>query len=189
MEHKAVLKTLKFFGIVFMGVSIIELVFALLIGLAPVNINNKSVLLATILLGSGILPLEGTLFWIFLMFLVCCFLILGFALYKLSSAEKLDVMTLTKYLSILGMLILIMTLIKIEYIVLLQKTVVDYTTGSDPATFQSFLENFNITPIYAAVLWICFLSISCGYLVIGLVISAGALKFQIEIERNEGSTN
>ncbi len=185
MEHKAVLKGMKFFAIIFVAVSIIELIFALLISLTSVNINGETVLLATILMGAEILPLEGAFFWIFLILLICCFLGLGLVLFKLSLAKNLETKSLTKYLSILGMLILIMTFIKIEYLVLLEKTIVNYATGSNPSTFQSFLYNPNITPFSAAAFWIFFMSVACGYLLIGLIVAAGGLKWQLEIERGE----
>ena len=185
VEYNAVLKAMKLFGLVFIAASITELVFALIIGLTPVNVNDESVLLATILIDPAILPPEGTLFWIFIILLSCCFLILGLAFIKLSLAKNIEAKTLTKYLSIIGMLILIMTFVKIEYIVLMDKTIINYTTGSNPATYQSFLYNPNITPLYAAILWIVFMAISCGYLLMGLIVSASGLKFQLELERAE----
>ena len=185
MGHKKVLKGVKIIGVIFIAVSVVELVFALLMSLTPVIVNNESVALSTILVDSSFFPIEGIFFWTFLIMLICCYLVLGLAFIKLSMAQDLEVKTLTRYLSILGMLIMIMTFVKVEYHVLLDKTILTNINGSATLSFQTFLYNTSITPLLVAVMWIAIMGIACGYLLIGLFVAASGLKFQIEIEKRE----
>jgi len=191
MQQSAVKKGTLFVGATFMVVSVIELIFMVIIGLTEATIDGEAVTLSSLIFGGGIVPIEVAFLWIFLAVIMCFFALLGFVMCKIVLSKNLDGETIGKYLSIIGMLILILTFVKLEYIILVQKTVVTYDTDAicHPSveicknTFQSLLYNPNITPFVAAALWIFFTAVSCGYLICGLVVAAGGLKWVLEIEK------
>lgn len=191
MERSAVKKGTLFIGLSFTIVSIIELIFMIIIGLTPATINGEAVPLSSLIFGGVIIPIEGAFLWIFLMVIMTFFAILGLVMSKIVTSKKIDDNTIGKYLSIIGMLILILSFVKLEYIILMQKTGVNYdtvrtcfpseTTCLD--TFQSLLYNPTITPFGAAALWIVFTAVVCGTLISGLVVAASGLKWVLEIEK------
>jgi hypothetical protein len=185
MDQGKIIKGMKLAAIVFVVVSIIEIIFVLIMGFTPVNINNETVTLTAVIFNPVIVPAEGMLFWIFMIVLMCFYLVLGLVFFKLSIRKEINSKVLAKYLTVLGMLVLIMTFVRIEYYILLAKTPISYTTAFTPPTFQSLLYSHNITPFIVVILWIFFMSVSCFYLIIGLIISAGALKWQLEIDKSE----
>jgi len=193
MERSAVKKGTIFVGFTLIVASAIELIFILIIGLTEATINGQAVSLSSLILGGGIIPIEGAFLWIFLTIIMCFFAILGFGMFKIVTKKDIDSMTIGKYLSILGMLILVLSFVKLEFIILMQKTAVNYDTNAvcHPSveickdTFQSLLYNPDITPFITASLWIFFTAVVCGYLIIGLIVSASGLKWVLELEKAE----
>jgi len=183
MKRSAVIKSLKIYAIIFMGVSAIELIFALLLALTEVTIYGELLPISNIILDGDLIAIEGAFIWTFLIILMILFLILGISFIKIAKDTNLDSMKLAKFMAILGMLILIISFIKLEYIIIMQKIEVFYPSGEQADTFQALLYNPSITPFSAAALWIFFTAVVCGYLVLGIIMAAGGLKWMLEMEK------
>ena len=84
---------------------------------------------------------------------------------------------------VIGMVILLGALVKMNYIVLLGKT--DISTLSGDISFQSALYDFDITPILPAIFWVYFISATCCYMIAGLIIATLGIKWNLLIEKPE----
>jgi len=174
---------LKFFSSCFIIVSIIELFMIIIFSMTELNIG-KTMSLIDFLFASGLFPLSGIILYCFLIIITCCLLILGIVFRKVISKE-INYKILSKYLIVLGLFVLISSFVKLEYIVLLSNK--EVIVNAEAVIFEAILYNPVITPFYAAVLWISFSGIACGYLICGLIITAGGIQWSSEIAREKVS--
>ncbi len=184
MQLKAVVKSLKICSIIFIGLSVIELINIFVLLNTELNIDGKKLLLSEIVFSTENFPLEGIFLWIFFTIFVCCFLIIGILFWLISSKKDFEPKLLAKYLVSFGMVILIFSFVKLEYITLLAKTPILLAKDSD-VTLQTALYDPHMVPFSAAALWILFMAFICCYLVVGIVVTAGGLKWLIEMEEME----
>ncbi|KKL99985.1 hypothetical protein LCGC14_1808920, partial [marine sediment metagenome] len=54
-----------------------------------------------------------------------------------------------------------------------------------PIRFQAALYDFNITTIIPAIFWTYFISANCAYIILGIVIAAIGIKWNLLIEQSE----
>ncbi len=173
--------TLMIISCTFVILSVLELIFLLILSLTEININNENILILDLLFDGNFVPIEGLCLFIFIAILPFCFLIFGFMLFKIALTKDIDNMILAKYLSKIGLFILIATFIKVEFYLLLSKVQVNYNSN----TFQSLLYSHDIVPITAAMIWMFFSGVFCSHLVGALVIAGGGLKWRLDQERKE----
>jgi hypothetical protein len=112
-----------------------------------------------------------------------CFLVLGFYIFRTAKSSKMGSKSLAKLMIVIGMVVLIGALVKMNFLVLLGKTDISTFYGSIP--FQTALYDFDITPIIPGVFWIYFISVNCALMIAGLVISAIGIKWSLLIEKPE----
>ncbi len=184
MQTKAVVKCLKICSVIFVVLSVVELINIMVLLNTELTIDGKEILLSKIIFSSENFPLEGTLLWIFFTIFVCCFLVIGILFRLMSIKKDFEPKLLAKYLVGLGILILVFSFVKLEYISLLAKTPILLVEDSD-FTLQAALYNPHVAPFSAAVLWIFFTAVICGSLIVGIVVTAGGLKWLIEMEEQE----
>lgn len=182
MEHKKIIKFLKIIGIIFMSVSIIEIILVIIMNFTEFDINGTSILLSEFIYGSSYISLTGTFLWFFFIGSNICFLIVGFFIFKVSKSDKIISKSLAKLMVVFGMVILIGAFIKMNYLVLLGKTKI--STLSGPIRFQAALYDFDVTSIVPALFWGFFISFNCAYMFAALVITGLGIKWTLLIEES-----
>ena len=88
---------------------------------------------------------------------------------------------------VLGLIILIGAFIKLEYLYLLQRQMVDINGTEE--LFQDVLIDPSITPFYVLILWNYLIAACCAYMIVGIVITAGGLNKGLKIEKGETIIN
>jgi len=186
MDSNGVSKFLKYFGVAFIIVSVMELIVILILSATEISIGQK-ILIQDLIYFSGLFPLSKIIAWIVFIFSTCCFLLLGIVILGIAKIDEPKIKILSKQLIVIGVFILIGCFFKLEYIRVLANT--EINIGFGLVTFEAILYNSSMTPLYAAILWIFFSSVACGYLVIGLVIAAGGIQWSLEIDKPKKEKN
>ena len=177
MKHNKILRFLQIVGLIFIIVSLVEIVFFIVLHFTPFTLNGGSILLSELIYSAEIVDLSGTLLWIFLITAMVCYLILGIFMSKIISSKTIESWSLAKYMVVMGMVILLGGFVKMNFLVLLGK--IDITTLSGSIRFQTALYNPTITPIMPAIFWIIYISINCYILIIGLCVTGVAIKWSL----------
>lgn len=185
MKHDKILRFLQIVGLIFIIVSLVEIVFFIVLHFTPFTLNGDSILLSEFIYSAEIVDLSGTFLWIFLITAMVCYLILGIFMYKIIISKTIESWSLAKYMVIIGMVILLGGLVKMNFLVLLGKT--EITTISDSIRFQTALYNATVTPIMPAIIWMVYISINCYILIIGLCVTGFGIKWTLLQEEAEKS--
>jgi len=183
MEHKKVSKFLEIIGYIFMSLSIIELFFIIALNNTNFDIDGQ-IPLSEFIFSSNYISLTGSVLWIFLIISMGCYAIVGFAMFKTAKSNKIKDNLLAKLMVVIGMVILLGALVKMDYLVLLGKTDIKTVAYGD-ISFQSALYDFDITPILPAIFWIYFISATCCFMIAGLIIATLGIKWNLLIEKPE----
>ncbi|MFW9824345.1 MAG: hypothetical protein ACFFE4_15485 [Candidatus Thorarchaeota archaeon] len=184
MEHQKIIKFLKIVGLIFICLSIIEIIFVIWFHFIQFDLNGSPVLLSEFIYGSSYITLTGTVLWFFYIFAIILYLILGFFIIKTAKVNTIHDKSLAKLKIALGMVILLGALVKMFFFVLLGKTPV--STGSGTVTFQTALYSPDVTTLTPAILWNFFMSVNTYYMIIGLIIAVFGIKWTLQIEDLEG---
>ena len=187
MEYKKVLKFLEIISLVFIVISILEIVYIILFNFTEFNFSGNSILLIEFIYSGSIIPLAGTILWIFLNVSMVCFLLVSLFLYKISISKKIKSRPLAQYMVVIGIVILIAGLIKLNYLVLLGK--VKLTPISGTIKFQDALYDLYITPLMPGIFWVFFISVDCCFMIGALSITAIGIKYTLLQENQESSTS
>ncbi|MFX1302015.1 MAG: hypothetical protein ACFFBV_05940 [Promethearchaeota archaeon] len=185
MEYKKVLKFVEIVGSIFIIISIIEIAYIILLNFTQFNIDGTSLMLSEFIYSASIIPLSGTILWLFLNASMVCFLILGIFMYKIASDKNIESNPLAKFLVVNGMVILLVGFVKMNYLVLLGKEKITTLSGSIP--FQTALFDRNITPLMPGIFWTFFISVNCAILITGLAVTAVGIKWTLLKEQAEKS--
>ncbi|MFX0027887.1 MAG: hypothetical protein ACFE8B_01640 [Candidatus Hermodarchaeota archaeon] len=184
MEHRKVVKFLKIISYIFISISYVEISFLLAFNFIEFNyLEIDPILLSDFIYGSTYISLTGTVLWIFLIIATICFLVLGLYIFKTIRSNKIASRSLAKLMVVIGMVVLIGALVKMNFLVLLGKINVSTIYGSMP--FQTTLYDFDITSITPAVFWIYFISVNCALMIAGLVVTGIGIKWSLLIENPE----
>ena len=183
MEHRKIVKFLEIKGLIYIILSIIEIIFIIIMNFAQFDIDTEPIPLYDFIYSNDIIPLSGTFLWLFLIISMGCFLILGVFLNRKVIKEDIESQQLAKLMIVIGMVILLAGLVKMNFLVLLGKT--KLTTISDTIRFQTALYDFDITPLFPAVFWIFFISINCYILITALIVTALGIKWTLLQEEAE----
>ncbi|MFW9784268.1 MAG: hypothetical protein ACFFFB_18460 [Candidatus Heimdallarchaeota archaeon] len=188
MEHKKVVKFLKIVGLIFMIVSYIEISFHISLNFIEFNyIDFAPVLFSDIIYGSNYISLAGTVLWLFMIFSMICYFIVGFFLFKVTRKNKIETKSLAKFVVIIGMVVLMGALVKMNYLVLIGRTGI--TTYYGRVSIQFAFYDFDISSIAPGIFWIFFISANCAYLISGVVITGIGVKWTLLIEEAEKMNN
>lgn len=184
MDHKKVIKFLSIIGYIFIIITCLEITFFIALNFAEFNyVDINPIPLSDFIYGSSYISLTGTVLWIFLIISMICFMVLGFYILETANSSKMGGKSLTKLMIVIGMVVLIGALVKMNFLVLLGKTNISTTYGS--ISFQSALYDFEITPITPGIIWIYFISVNCALMIAGLVITAIGIKWMLLMESSD----
>ncbi|MHA1916104.1 MAG: hypothetical protein ACW986_06490 [Promethearchaeota archaeon] len=182
MEHKKVLKFLEIMGFIFMSVSVMEIAFFITLNFTEFeNITGGPILLSEFIYGSSYISYLTTILWFFLIISIACYFVTGFFLRRTGKNNKIQSLSLAKLMVLLGMVILIGALVKLNYLVLLGRTKI--TTLLGPVSFQSAMYRFDISPLSSGIFWVYFIAANCSYLIAALVITATGIKWTTLMEQ------
>ncbi|MHA1987471.1 MAG: hypothetical protein ACW98D_12610 [Promethearchaeota archaeon] len=174
------IKFLEIIGFIFMSLSIIEIEFVIFLHFAEFYVSGASRLLSEIIYSSSYFPLVGTVLWFIFIISIVIFLIVGFFIFKTARKNLIESNSLAKLMIVIGMVIVIGSLLKMNYLVLLGTT--NISTG---IPFQSVLYDFSITPLMPMIFWTFFISVNCFLMIISLIITAFGIKWTLVIEETE----
>ncbi len=180
MNHKKMIKFLEIIGFIFMSLSIIEIEFVIFLNFAEFYVSGSSMLLSEFIYSPSYFPLVGTVLWLIFIISIIIFLIVGLFIFKTARKNMVESKSLAKLMIVLGMVIVIGALLKMNYLVLLGKT--NISTG---IPFQSVLYDFSITPLMPGIFWTFFISVNCFLMIISLIITAFGIKWTLVIEETE----
>ena len=183
MERTVIDKWLVRFGLGIIVLSALEIISIIILGFTPLVINGGFMTMNVLIFTSGLFPLVGSLVWIFLLLIICGFLILGVFLIFIIKKKDISLPYLAKYSIVIGIFLLIGAFNKVEYVYVLQRTTVNTTPTA--LSVQNMLVNPAITPFYVLVLWNFFTVVVCAYTVVALIIAAGGLNLTLKFERKE----
>ncbi|MGV9173037.1 MAG: hypothetical protein ACOC35_10770 [Promethearchaeia archaeon] len=186
MDRKGVLKGLKVFGLSFIIVSIVQFIGSIILMTIPMTIAGERTNLIELFGDTEIIGFSSFLLWIFIHLMIAYFLILGIMFLVLRKKEELEKIRLAKYLVVAGIFILIACFVQLKYILMLTRTEVSITGSPN---FQDMIYDPDIVPFLADAIWISYTGVICGYLQFGLIITAGGLKWILEIEKQEEEKN
>ncbi len=187
LKHKGVSNLLKGFSFVFITLSIVEIIDFILLGSLELSFNGQAMSFQDFIFSSGIFPLNAVLIWVLLFLTTCCFLLLGFVLFKVAIKKSYEIKTLSKYLVVIGFFIMVASFLKLEYVIMINKT--EIVMNNNAITFQSAISNPEITPFILAILWNFFIFVACTYVILGLIITVAGINWEIEIEKQEKSSD
>jgi len=183
MERAVIDNWLVRFGLGMIVLSLLEIITIIILGVTPLLINGSFMTMHVLIFSSGLFPLMGTLTWIFLLLIICGFLILGLFLIFIIKKKRIELTYLAKYSIVIGIFLLIGAFNKMEYVYVLQRTAVNITPTA--AKLETILVNPAMTPLYVLILWNFFSVVVCAYTVIALIIAAGGLNITLKFERKE----
>ncbi|MGV9199079.1 MAG: hypothetical protein ACOC4M_09585 [Promethearchaeia archaeon] len=186
IDRKGVLKGLKVFGLSFIIVSIVQFIGSIILMTIPMTIAGERTNLIELFGDTEIIGFSSFLLWIFIHLMIAYFLILGIMFLVLRKKEELEKIRLAKYLVVAGIFILIACFVQLKYILMLTRTEVSITGSPN---FQDMIYDPDIVPFLADAIWISYTGVICGYLQFGLIITAGGLKWILEIEKQEEEKN
>jgi len=170
------------FGLGIVVLSILEIISIIILGITPQLIDGSLMTMNELIYISGLFPLASTLIWIFLLLIICGFLILGLFLIFIVKKKNITIAYFAKYTIVIGILILIGAFNKMEYIHILQRTYVNIVPA---VSFQSILTDPTFTPFYVLIYWNFFYVVICTYTVVALVIAAGGLNITLKLEKKK----
>ncbi|MFX1478687.1 MAG: hypothetical protein ACFFCI_11215 [Promethearchaeota archaeon] len=184
MEHKKVLAFLKIISYIVIIITYLEICFYFAFHFIEFNyLKINPLLLSDFIYKSPYIPLSGTVLWVFLIISMISFLVLGFFIFKTARSKKIGSKSLAKLMVVIGMVVLIGALVKMNFLVLLGKTKISTLYGSMP--FQASLYDFDITAFTPAVFWIYFISVNCALMISGLVVTGVGIKWSLLLENPE----
>ncbi|MFO8020490.1 MAG: hypothetical protein R6U96_17845 [Promethearchaeia archaeon] len=182
MDRKGVLKGLNFFGIAFIIVSVMQFIGSIILLNIPMTINGEVTTLTELFGNNQINAFSGLIIWVFIHAIIAYFFGLGCCFLVIRKKDQLENMRLAKYLVIMGIFILIACFIQLKYILMLTSTEVSI---SGTPNFQEMIYNPEVVPFIADAIWFSYTGVICGYLQVGLIVTAGGLKWIIELKKPE----
>lgn len=182
MERNVIDIWIARFGLGLVVLSILEIISIIILSNTPLLIDGNVMTMNELIFTSGLVPLAGILVWIFLLLIICGFLILGVFLIFIVKKKNIALTYFAKYTMVIGILILIGAFNKMEYIHILQRTDIDLVPA---VSFQTILTDTNFTPFYVLIYWNFLYVVICTYTVVALVIAAGGLNITLKLEKKE----
>ncbi|NHJ20163.1 MAG: hypothetical protein EAX91_04405 [Candidatus Lokiarchaeota archaeon] len=184
MERKAVLKWLKFFSIIFVLLSVVELLDLILFStIINLNLDGTSYTVANVIFQSGFMAVHATLLWVFLLFVICAYIAISFSIFTIAKKDSIENHTLAKFLLLIGLFLIIGGFIKTNFMTLLGNSHIN--TGITTTTLQNALYNPAITPLFGAIMWIYFTVVVSFFLFSGLVFGGVGLRWMLIIQEEK----
>ncbi|MFX1477670.1 MAG: hypothetical protein ACFFCI_06030 [Promethearchaeota archaeon] len=182
MEYEKVVKFLKIIGCLFMSISVIEIALMISLNFTEFEITVNPILFSEFIYNSSYISLTGIILWLFLIFGMVVFLIIGFFIFKTARSNKIGEKSLSKLIIIMGMVVVMGAFVKMNYLILLGKTRLVTKDGA--------LRLYTVVYHYASVdlpkiIWIYFISVNCFFILSGLVVTSVGIKWTLLIENSK----
>lgn len=166
----------------------VELLDLILIStLIKLNLDGSQYSIITIIFQSSFTSPHAVLLWIFLLCIICGFIVLSYSIFKVAKKAEIENLTLAKFLLLIGLFLIIGGFIKINFIVLLGNSSID--TGLTTVTLQDALYTPTITPNFGAIMWLYFTVVVSCFLVSGLIFGGIGLKWMLLIQEEKSSND
>ena len=197
MERKVVLKWLKIFSIIFFILSVVELLdLILFITLINLTLDSYpySILYYTpysiisIIFESGFMTPHAMLLWIFLLCVICGFLVLSYSLFNVAKKNKIENRTLAKFLLLIGLFLIIGGFINTSIISLLGNSIINTSSPILPVLLDlpDTLQNvIHYQSLLGSVLWYYFSIVVSCFFISGLIFGGIGLKWMLLIQEEE----
>ncbi|MFX0047875.1 MAG: hypothetical protein ACFE8G_06850 [Candidatus Hermodarchaeota archaeon] len=185
MERKAVFKWLKVFSIIFLVLSIVELLDLILFSsLITITLDSSQISIISIIFQSGFMTIHAMLLWIILLCVICSFMVLSFSIFKLANNKAIESERLAKHLLIIGLFLIIGGFIKTTFFVLLGNSTIN--TGISDKTLQYWL--YLPSNIIGNIMWIYFTVVVSCFLISGLIFGGIGLKWMLLIQEGKSTS-
>ncbi|NVM46206.1 MAG: hypothetical protein HWN79_14915 [Candidatus Lokiarchaeota archaeon] len=184
MERKAVLKWLKIFSIIFILLSVVELLdiifFSSLINL---TLDSLQYSIINIIFESGLMTPHAILLWIFLLCVICGFIVFSYSLFNVAKKDKIENRTLAKFLLLIGLFLIIGGFIKTSFIALLGNSTINTIIP------DTLLNAINSQSLLGSIMWYYFILVVSCFLISGLIFGGIGLKWMLLIQEEETSNS
>jgi len=184
LERKAVLKWLKIFSIIFILLSVVELLdlifFSTLINL---TLDSSQYSIIHIIFESGFMDIHAILLWIFLLCVICGFIVLSYSIFNAAKKNKIENFTLAKFLLLIGLFLIIGGFIKTSFIALLGNSTINTII---PDTLQNVILTQSLL---GTIMWYYFTVVVSCFLISGLIFGGIGLKWMLLIQEEEETSN
>ena len=184
MERKAVLKWLKLFSIIFMLLSVVELLDIILFSsLINLTLDSSQYNIISIFFESGFMAIHAMILWIFLLCVICGFIVFSYSIFNVAIKNKIENRTLAKFLLLIGLFLIIGGFIKTSFITLLGNSTINTII---PDTFQNVV---NSQSLLGSIMWYYFTLVVSCFLISGLIFGGVGLKWMLLIQEEETSNS
>ena len=182
MERKVVLKWLRIFSIIFFLLSVVELLDLILFStLINLTLDSSQYSIISIIFESGLMTPHAILLWIFLLCVICGFIVLSYSLFNIAKKDKIENRTLAKFLLLIGLFLIIGGFINTSIITLLGNSIINTII---PDTLQTIL---NTQSLLGSIMWYYFSIVISCFFISGLIFGGIGLKWMLLIQEEEKS--
>lgn len=186
MERKAVLKWLKIFSIIFFLLSVVELLDLILFSvLINLTLDSSQYSIISIIFESGLMTPHAILLWIFLLCVICGFIVLSYSLFNVAKKNKIEDRTLAKFLLLIGLFLIIGGFIKTSFITLLGNSTVYTLITIIPLESDTLLLLLNTQSLLGSIMWYYLTIVVSCFLISGLIFGGIGLKWMLLIQEEE----
>ncbi len=162
--------------------SVVELLDLILFStLINLTLDSSQYSIINIIFESGLMTPHAILLWIFLLCVICGFIVLSYSLFNVVKKDKIENHTLAKFLLLIGLFLIIGGFIKTSFITLLQNSIINTIT---PETLQHAIISQSL---FGSIMWIYFTLVAGCFLTSGLIFGAIGLKWMLLIQEEETS--
>ena len=183
MERKVVLKWLRIFSIIFFLLSVVELLDLILFStLINLTLDSSQYSIINIIFESGLMTPHAILLWIFLLCVICGFIVLSYSLFNVAKKNKIENRSLAKFLLLIGLFLIIGGFINTSIITLLGNSIINTTTPVLPDTLQNVI---HYQSLLGSVMWYYFSIVVSCFFISGLIFGGIGLKWMLLIQEEE----
>jgi len=186
VERKVVLKWLKIFSASFIILSVVELLDLILFSfLINLKLDSAYFNIFSVIFQSGFMTIHAMLLWIFLLCVICSYIVLSLSIFKAAKKNTIESHTFAKFLLLIGLFLVIGGFIKTSFIVLLGNSNLNTII---PPTLPPTLQNTIYTQsLLGTIMWVYFTFVVGCFLVSGLIFGGIGLKWMLLIQEEETS--
>lgn len=199
MERKIILKWLRIFSIIFFLLSVVELLdlilFSTLINLTldsshtisvyPYWVHYTQYSIINIIFESGLMTPHAILLWIFLLCVICSFIVLSYSLFNVAKKDKIENRSLAKFLLLIGLFLIIGGFINTSFITLLGNSTIDTITTIIPDIPDTLQIVLNTQSLLGSIMWYYLTIVVSCFLISGLIFGGIGLKWMLLIQEEE----
>ena len=183
MEGRNIIKKIKIYGgYIFLILSVIEIVFFTILMITPIEIDGTIKSLILYIIDLNFVELSTIILWLFILTINIYYSIQSIFIIRFSP-DKINSKDLLKNIFFIGILLLFITIIKVN--TLYQIQISDFNNGTVNLTFISLIQDISYSPNYVFAVWILFVIPSCYEVIYSLAISGIGLNKYLLLKEKE----